>query len=867
MNRRSLVIIDGYSLIYRAFFAMRPMSTTDGRPTGALHGFVAMLFYLLEKVRPDAIVVALDAPGMTFRHAEYPEYKGTRRETPQELISQLEASRDLVKALGIPTFELVGYEADDIVGSIAKQAESKGYETVIVTGDLDALQLVDDHISVLVNKVGVTDTVTYDRDAVIARYGLGPELLADYKALVGDTSDNIPGVPGIGEKSATKLILEFGTVENIIENLDQVEEKYRKKIEPNIERMRKSKWLATIDCSAMVMYNFQPFVIKPLQVTQAQQFLESFELKSHMRRLPVILGPYQQGADRHAPIVEEVKASIEVKHTGPAKDLKALTEWIAERPYAVVYGETTQQASMFGDDQESQAWVAVGQEVKETTAELANALIADKPDLAILHNAKPLWKRMNLDAVPAFDSMLAGFVLQSSRANPVLGDLVQAYLHAHPPKSHPVQAVGLALLQPAMRSQLAEEGQLRVLDDIELPLIPVLSKMETLGITVDPAHLYHYSQTLGVELDDLARRIFAQAHQEFAINSPKQLSEVLFGKLGLPKGKKTKTGFGTGAEILQELAGEYPIAADILRWRELAKLKGTYTDALPKLIAPDGRIHTTYNQTGAATGRLSSNDPNLQNIPKRTERGREIRKAFVAAPGFRLASFDYSQIELRLLAHYCQDEALVDAFRHHVDVHRATAALMFGVAKEDVSKEMRERAKTLNYAVLYGVTGFGLKQQLGEGFSLLETQALIDQYYERFPKIKAFTISLIEEARSRGYNSTLFGRRRYYPDILSARRNDRLYAERQAINAPMQGSASDMIKLAMIAIHRHLQGSDNRMLLQVHDELLFELPDGDDSAIEPIRSSMENALEVSVPIEVDVQIGPNWTDMQPYPHP
>ncbi|MBV6459231.1 MAG: DNA polymerase I [Fimbriimonadaceae bacterium] len=861
MEAKRLVIIDGYSLMFRAFYATRFMSTTDGRPTNALYGFVGMLFVLLEKVRPDAIVVALDAPGQTFRDVEYAEYKGTRRETAPELISQLIVSRDLIAALGIPSLEVVGYEADDVVGTIARKAEASGYHTTIVTGDLDSLQLVDPCISVLTNKVGVTDTVTYDVEAVVARYGFGPEHIADYKALVGDTSDNIPGVPGIGEKSATKLILEFGSVETIAERIDEVEEKFRKKIEPNIEQMMKSKWLATIDCNVPVEYDFNPFVLTTEQLEQAAAILESFEMKNHLRRLSLVLGPYLDGAVRDEPVASDVQESLRVNDLGRTESFADLQAWIAGKPFSVLYGSVTGQPSMFEDGPTSMAWVAVGHEVRETSGEAADRLVTELPASAILHDAKPIWKRLGIDAVPGFDTSLAGFVLQSNRANPVLRDLIQGYLDVEQPNTHKGEAVGLALLQPAMRIRLEKESQLKVLEDIELPLVPILSQMEMMGVAVDPQHLSTLSGTLSAEIDKMAARIFEQAGQEFVIGSPKQLGEVLFDKLGLPSQKKTKTGYATGAEVLQELVNDNPIAADVLNWRELTKLKNTYADSLPKMIGRDGRIHTTYNQTGAATGRLSSNDPNLQNIPIRTELGREIRKAFIAPPGAKLASFDYSQIELRLLAHYCQDDALVDAFSHRVDVHRVTASLMFGVPQEEVSKEMRGRAKTLNYAVLYGVTGYGLKQQLGEAFSLSEAQALIDQYYERFPKIKNFTTSLIEEARAKGFNTTLVGRRRYFPDIHAPKRNERLYAERQAVNAPMQGSASDMIKLAMIKIHQRLRSSHTSMLLQVHDELLFEMPERDERDIEPIRELMEQALPLSVPVEVDAKLGENWSEM------
>lgn len=855
---KSLLIVDGYSLLFRAFFSMRYMSTAAGKPTNALYGFTSMLFRLVEDQRPDCILVALDAVGPTFRHEEYEEYKGTRRETPNELVEQLAGSRDLITALGIPILELPGYEADDIVGTISKQAKASGYNTVIVSGDLDSLQLVDEHVTVITPKTGVTEVAIYDVAAVLQRYGFGPELIPDYKALVGDSSDNIPGVPGVGEKTASKLIQDHGTIEMLIQNLDGVEEKFRKKLVPALPQIPKSKWLATIVRDVPVTFDFAPYHIGPENLERAEAMLLSLEFKTHARRLHQVLARYsgQEGIS----VASVESESLDVASKTPFSQFEELEKWVNGRPFALNIVAGAPQQSMFDEVSVSEAWIAIGGEVRYGPAHFGEQLFLAHPELAIGHDVKPIYKSSDAPLVPPrFDSMLAGYVLQSGRSNYTLRDLIQGYLDVAPPENPEQAAVGLYRLERVMRERLALEEQSQVLDTMELPLIPILAEMERTGIKLNSSSLQEFSKALEGDIVQAQKEVFEHAGQEFLISSPKQLGEVLFEVMKLPGSKKTKTGWATGAEILNEI--DHPIVRAILQYRELSKLKSTYADALPRMVKDDGRVHTTYSQAVAATGRLSSNDPNLQNIPIRTEVGRKIRKAFVAEEGRELASFDYSQIELRLLAHLCRDENLVQAFEDRVDVHTVTASLMFHVDNEDVSKEQRRLAKMLNYAVLYGVTDFGLAQQLGEGFGVSEAKELITQYFERFPKVKAYTDGAVAEARSKGFTTTLRGRRRYFPDIHAANRNERLYSERQAMNAPIQGAAADMIKLAMIDVRQRLGASATRMLLQVHDELVFEMTPAEHGLIEPIRSLMENAMTVDVPIEVDAKLGPNWNEM------
>ncbi|GIV02179.1 MAG: DNA polymerase [Fimbriimonadales bacterium] len=847
-KRKKLVIIDGYSLLFRAFYGTRYMSTSDGRPTNALFGLVSMLFVLFEREKPDSIVVAFDAPGKTFRDEAYEEYKGTRSETPDDLKQQLPVARDLIAALGIPSIEVEGYEADDVIGAISLDAEKRGYETIIVSGDLDQLQLVDDAVRVMTTRRGVSDVVIYDVAAVRERFGFGPELVPDYKALVGDPSDNIPGVPGIGPKSATELLQKFGSVEEILTRLDEVPEKYRKKIEPFKEEIPKYKWLATIQRDVPIEFSYPPYSVSEEQLHEARSVFESLEFRMHGRRLPEVLKPYLVGGqgDLFSVQMEEQTAEVDAK---PARNAEEVIAWLNGRPCGLCVLE-------------DEAAVAIGTEARTFSREVGEQLVRRIPGQLRLHHGKSVLRKTACFERPAFDTLLAAYVLQSSRSNYELEDLARGYLNESPEPSAAGAASAIDRLVEPLTKKLVEEEQWRVYDEIEAPLAPILAKMEHVGIKVHAKELEEFAEELADEIQRVEREIYAIAGEEFNIGSTQQLGAVLFEKLGLPPSKKTKTGYATGSEVLLQLAGDHEIARLVLRWRELTKLRSTYATSLPKLIAEDGRIHTTYEQHVAATGRLSSVEPNLQNIPIRTELGRTIRKAFVADEGFQLLSLDYSQIELRFLAHECHDPTLMDAFRTGKDVHAATASLMWNEPIDQVSPEHRRYAKMLNYAVLYGVTGYGLANQLGGEFSVKEAQQLIKQYFERFPKVREYIDRTLELARERGYTTTLFGRRRYFPDIHAGNRIARAYAERQAINAPLQGGSADLIKLAMIRIDEILHGKRTRMLLQVHDELLFEW-DPKEDLVEELRDAMETAMELDVPIEVDAKVGPNWLEMRP----
>lgn len=825
------------------------MSTSDGRPTNALFGLVSMLFLLFEREKPDSVVVAFDAPGKTFRDEAYEEYKGTRSETPDDLKQQLPLARDLMQALAIPSIEVPGFEADDVIGAITLDAERKGYETVIVSGDLDQLQLVDDSVRVMTTRRGVSDVVVYDVAAVHERYGFGPEFITDYKALVGDASDNIPGVPGIGPKSAAELIQQFGHVEEMLARLEEVPEKYRKKIEPLKDAIPKYKWLATIRRDVPVEFDYPRYVLSPSQLREAQQLFEWLEFRQHGRRLASVLRPYIAEEQSGLFSVEVESEAVEVSAT-PAASLEEVEKWLAGRV-----------AALHISDEGCAA--AIGTEARTFGWDVAEELVRSAASRLRFHHAKPLLRRMETFVRPDFDTLLAAYVLQSARSSYAIQDLAQGYLQEPPPHSPEGIASAIYRLAEPLTERLQEDEQWRVYDEIEAPLAPVLARMEATGIAVNARGLEEFAKELTVEIGRVEHEIYQLAGEEFNIGSTQQLGSILFEKLGLPAPKKTKTGYATGSEVLIQFAGDYEIVSLVLRWRELTKLRSTYAASLPKLIADDGRIHTTFEQHVAATGRLSSTDPNLQNIPIRTELGRTIRRAFVAGAGYSLLSLDYSQIELRFLAHECRDETLLDAFANGKDVHAATAALMWNESIEEVSPAHRRYAKMLNYAVLYGVSGYGLANQLQGEFSVKEAQQLIKQYFERFPKVREYIDRTLKQARERGFTTTLFGRRRYFPDIHAGNRAARAYAERQAINAPLQGGSADLIKLAMLRVAEILDGRRTRMLLQVHDELLFEWDPKEKALVEELREAMETALPLDVPIVVDAKAGPNWLEMEP----
>lgn len=900
-NAPKLVLIDGHSLLYRAFYATRPLSTTDGRPTNAVYGFAGMLWQILEDENPDAIVVAFDTAAPTFRHEEFTDYKAHRPETAESFYVQVPSARELVEAMGIPVVALEGYEADDVLGTLAQRAREQGYQVLIVTGDQDALQLVDDGAFVLMPQKGIGQTIRYDEQAVRERFGLEPSQLPDFKALKGDPSDNIPGVPGIGDKKAAALLKQFGSVENLLERLHEVEDpKLRATLEQYREQIPQYKRLATIVRDAPVPDTPPRWQPTPEHFARLQQVLESLEFRSFLRRLPELRAKWLKVETPTLPL----ETPAEVRTVGVKwsvargeDEVRQLVKRCLQTPKvgirALVQGTHVMELKITG--------VAIALSREEAVYVPGSKLVAslfDEEGDGLLGLLAPLWESeavakagYNLKPLQAslirsgvqprqflFDAMLAGYVLQSGRSSYPLPDLVQDYLGEKMPVQDTTGEGGLAAytcaeaaaclrLEQVMNQQITAIGCADVLHRIEMPLSEVLARMELAGVAVDVEYLHQLSDMLDGLMRTKEGEIYTLAGEPFNISSPKQLGQILFEKLKLPAGKKTRTGaYSTDAEVLEQLAVEHPICRSILEYRELSKLKSTYADVLPRLVHPStGRIHTSFNQTVAATGRLSSSEPNLQNIPIRSEVGRQIRRAFVAAPGNKLLAADYSQIELRLLAHVSGDERLLQAFAEDRDIHAATAMLLFGVPADGVTPELRRKAKTVNFAVLYGMSDYGLSQELG--MPVQEARAFIENYFRQLPGVRRYIEETLDFARQHGFVTTLYGRRRYVPEINHANRNVRQAAERAAINSPLQGTAADIIKLAMIELDSRLrrEGWKAKMVLQVHDELVFDAPPEEISALASVvRKCMSEVASLRVPLKVDVEAGDNWAEMEKF---
>ncbi|MCX6345470.1 MAG: DNA polymerase I [Armatimonadetes bacterium] len=894
--RKKFIAIDGNSLLYRAFFAMRYLSTSSGQPTNALYGLTTMLLRLLEE-KPDYIAAAFDTSTPTFRHVDFEDYKAHRKPTPDALLEQTVLARDLVRAFNIPVIEVPGFEADDVIGGLAKKAADQGVDTLIVTGDLDALQLVNDHVKVMTTVKGVSDTVIYDTDAVIKRFGLSPDHMIDYKGLKGDPSDNIPGVPGIGDKTAADLLKRFGTIENLLEHVSELPEgKIKKTLEENKEIALKSKWLATIITELPVDLAIEQYRSQEPDYDALRDLFVRLEFKTMLKRLPEVskaegkAKPEKRvglGACRCIDSDEELKeliGSLERVgefalqcHTADSKSIEAeiigisFSSGINETAYVHVMDPAKSNNSlalMFDGPYQA--------DMSQLKGILGSKSLAKYCHDSKLNHAALALRKVDLRNV-TFDTMLAAYVLDPSRGSFEIGDVAFEALSLELPgvtakKTETCgdnttlicgEAEAIFRSKPILEERLKRDGLYNLFNDLELPLAPILAEMEMTGVAVDVSQLGAVSRTMEVELREVEEKIYEQAGEQFNIGSPKQLQTILYKKMGLASGKKTKTGYSTSAATLEELAADYPIVEDILRYRELTKIKSTYADALPRLInAKTGRIHTSLNQAVTATGRLSSSNPNLQNIPIRSELGREIRKAFVASGENTLLSADYSQIELRILAHYTGDEALVHAFQNDIDIHTATACTLFNTTNKEVTSEMRRRAKTINFAVIYGMADYTLSKTLG--ISVKEAKDYIETYFARFPGVRKYTDDTIKTAREQGYVSTLMGRRRYIQDIKNSNRNIRLFAERAAVNMPIQGTAADIMKVAMIHVHDSLKAANlsSKMVLQVHDELLLEVVPGElKAAADILCKGMESAFELNVPLRVDVKAGKNWAEM------
>ena len=872
-----LLLLDGHSLAYRAFFALpTSLVTSTGQVTNAVYGFTSMLIKLLTEQRTDRIGVAFDLGAPTIRLAQYPEYKAGRAETPSEFRSQMGLLREVLDTLRVPMFEVPDHEADDVIATLARRAVEQSLEAAVVTADRDMLQLVGAGVSVLFNRKGISDITLYDTDAVVARFGLPPEKLPDLVALKGDPSDNLPGVPGVGDKTASALVQHFGSVEAMFERLEEMPQKLRKlipKLEEAKEQILRNKRLA-------VLVDDLDLDVDPAEIRMGewdQEVVRKLFLSLEFRSLLERLGDVRRAPPPAAP-------SEFVARAGGGADLEQLAAAARGGARLAVATRPGSPGLALATGDEEALWI------EDPGA--ASDLLADPAVAKVAHDAKELTvARMRADATFAgleFDTKIAAYLLDPASGTYELADLSTRYLDRELPSAKPpddggqlslgvdaepeetgateaacAQAAALLPLADRLASELERLGMTQLYREVEQPLIDVLARMELTGVAIDVALLEQQANKMSSEIAALEDSITRHAGGPININSPPQLREVLYDRLGLTPGRRTKTGYSTDAAALENLRGLHPIVDDILRYRELTKLKSTYLDALPRLIdAKTGRLHARFHQTVTTTGRLSTSDPNLQNIPVRTGLGREIRRAFI--PGFpdhTLLVADYSQIELRVLAHITHDEGLRGAFAHDEDIHAATAAKVYGFAVDEVPRDLRDRAKAINFGLAYGMNAFGLAQRLG--IVPDEAQEFIDAYFASFPGVREFMSRVVREAYRDGYTMTLLGRRRYIEELTHRNPRVRQMGERQALNAPIQGTAADIIKLAMIKVDRGLAegGLGARMVLTVHDELLFEVPNSElDATREAVRSLMEQAYPMDVPLRVDLAIGANWAE-------
>ncbi|MFA6321803.1 MAG: DNA polymerase I [Candidatus Omnitrophota bacterium] len=882
MSKKRLFLIDGNSFCYRAFYAIRALTNSKGRPTNAIYGFVTMLNKIVKENKPDMLAVAFDLKGPTFRHKKYEDYKIQRKPMPDDLVGQMPCIKDVVAAYNIPIFEVQGYEADDVLATLAKKAEAKDIETFIVTGDKDALQIVNSHIKVYsTHKEGLI----YDAGKVKEEYGVEPVHMVDIMGLMGDAIDNIPGVKGIGEKTAVELIKEFGSIDGLYENIDKVKGARNRILTENKDMAYLSRELAVLDENVPINIDFKELELKEPDQEKLLGFFKEFEFKSLLKDVTpkgTLKSTYE--------LVEDEKRFLKI-----AEELSGLKEFAFDF-------ETTSEDPMLAK------LVGVSFSWKVGQAHYVPMNTSLTPE-KVLKELKPIFENEKIKKIGqnikyeyivlanygielkgiSFDTMVASYVLNPSKLNHNLEDICLEYL-SHKMTTPIQELLGKGKtaitmdqvdvkkvsdyccedsdvtlrLKNILEKEMSDKGLDKLFNDVEIPLIKVLATIEINGVAIDKDYLDVLSKEMECRLDKLTKEIYEIAGEEFNINSPKQLSKILFEKLKLPIVKKTKTGISTNEEVLVKLAAEHKLPKMLLEYRELAKLKSTYIDSLPELVNPKtARVHASFNQTVTATGRLSSSGPNLQNIPIRTEEGKKIRKAFISSSKDNvLLSADYSQIELRILAHMSGDKQLAKAFKEGLDIHSFTASLVFGIKEDEITSEMRSMAKTVNFGIVYGMSPYGLSQALNIGVD--KAKEFIDAYFERYPDVKVYLEGLIKEARDNGFVATILGRRRYIPEINNPDMRIRQFAERTAINAPIQGSAADVIKVAMIAIDEKLAKNkmETKMILQVHDELVFDVPKNElEKARKIVKEGMEDIIKLKVPVEAHIEVGKNWLEM------
>lgn len=919
MNK--IIIIDGNSLINRAYYAMqRPMITKTGLYTHGVYGFLNMLNKINSDYQPNYLAVAFDRKAPTFRHLEYQEYKAGRKKMPPELAMQLPLLKEALDAMNIKMLEIDGFEADDIIGTVARRAEEEGLEPLIISGDKDELQLATNVTKVLITRKGISEFELYDHDAMVEKYGFTPEQFIDFKGLMGDQSDNIPGIPGVGEKTAQKLILEYGSISEIIANADKITNKsLKQKVEEHAQLAIMSRRLATINTEVPIEINFEEFRMEEPDYDALIELYIKLEFNSFLKKLQ-ISGDLTKGDHRKTVILEsDIPASTDSEEAAETRDRKNLIQQLVSdeqqleqlkndlkednfvilkvfhdhnhKDIPVVYGinilSTNVNCYISGENKELLSKML--EILRESEAKIAGHDL--KPDYYALlanHFAEAR-QNENLDHVfsTSFDTAIAQYLIEPSRSNYDLKTMMLEYFHEElPEESQFLSAngqigflsetdtkymeygakwcVSVEKLIWALRRKLTEEDLDKVFYEIELPLIEVLASMECEGFAVDRKELTDAGAVIAEKINELTGRIYALAEEEFNINSPIQLGTILFEKLGLPAGKKTKRGYGTGVEVLEKLRDKYEIVDLILDYRMYSKLKSTYIEGLLPLIHKDQKIHAHFQQTVAATGRISCTEPNLQNIPIKQELGRKLRKAFVPQnEDYVFVGADYSQIELRILAHLSQDESLINAFNHGDDIHRITASKVFGVPEDEVTSLQRSNAKAVNFGVIYGMSGFGLSTELN--ITRKEAEKYIEEYFKKYTKVKDYLDSMVAECKKKGYVTTIMNRKRVVPEIHAGNYMVRQAGERLAMNSPIQGSAADIIKLAMIKVYRELSkaNSKSKLVLQVHDELIIQAHKSElENMKKLLVESMENAVQLDVTLSVGLSTGNNWYELK-----
>jgi DNA polymerase-1 len=894
MEKKRFLILDGNSILFRAFYALPPLKNKKGIYTNAVYGFLSMMYKLLDEYKPDYIVTAFDPKKPTFRHEKYKEYKAGRAKAPNELVMQFGLIRDVLDLHGIKHMEIEGYEADDVAGTLSKFAAGQGVEVYMVTSDRDYLQLVDQDVYVLITKKGVTNTVKYTRELMDEEYGMTPEQFIDLKALMGDSSDNIPGVKGVGQKTGMKLIHQFETLEGIYENIEEVKGKLKDKLETEKMQAYMSRDLATIVTEIPMDCTMDDFLYREADGEKLMEMYREYGFRQFMNRIKdedkqLSLFTMGEGSGSDEKKVEVNKVDIvEVSDKKLYDEINKADKIAVKVLYdgdRALYSKPLAMGIMTDDKR----MLYIEESLEESILSIKKIL--ENPDVEkFSHNIKDeiiIFDKLgiSLEGVK-FDTMIGKYLLEPSESSYAIDKLVFEYLdmdiksekdYLGSGRNKKVfsnlekeerkeflssQLSGVWNIKDKMEKQIMEADMDSLYNEIELPLVEIMASMEILGFKINIEELKGIGQKLGRKIQILEEIIYDFADEEFNINSPKQLGEILFDKLGLPVIKKTKTGYSTNAEVLDKLKSKHPIVLKILEYRQLAKLKSTYVEGLLNVVDKEtGRVHSSFKQTIASTGRISSTEPNLQNIPVKTEEGRELRKVFVHEDGRRLVDADYSQIELRVLAHLSDDENLKSAFIHNEDIHRKTAAQVFHVKEEEVTSIMRSRAKAVNFGIVYGISDYGLSRDLD--IPRKESKEYINNYLNFFGGVKDYMDNIVKQGKKDGYVDTIFGRRRYIPELSSRNFNIRSFGERLALNTPVQGTAADIIKKAMINVYFILKKNKmkSKLILQIHDELIIEAVEEELEEIKSIlKNEMENAAELKVPLTVDMNIGDTWYD-------